>query len=76
MEESEAPRHEWRHVPGTSSHNLLDVASDKILRQIEMRPPDPGEPGGPKFVVTGDGYEPSVHESLDKAISAAEASLG
>jgi hypothetical protein len=67
---------EWRQVRGTRDWVLVDVKTDTVLRHITVREPSLGELGGTKCEVTGEGHGHTVHESLEDAWAAADASLG
>jgi hypothetical protein len=66
---------EWSRVPGTSNWQLVDTDARQVMRLVAERGPQPGEPDGPKFEVTGDGHGTSTHSSLGDAKSAALTSL-
>lgn len=65
---------DWERGSGTTNWNLRDGDGGPV-RHIVIRRPRSGEPDGMKYVVSGPGHEESIHQFLDEARIAAEASL-
>ncbi len=66
---------EWSRVPGTDDWQLVDAATEQVVRLVTVRHPRAGEFGDTTFVVTGDAHDDSVHTSVAEGKAAAEESL-